>query len=80
MFKKPVDVYIVAEPKVVDYQPEVHVSEGEQATLRVNFTGNPKPTITWMFKDKKMEGDYATELGSDGSLMFVCVEMKHAGR
>ena len=27
-----------------------------------------------------MEGDYATELGSDGSLLFVCVETKHAGK
>ena len=27
-----------------------------------------------------MEGDYATELGTDGSLLFVCVETKHAGK
>ena len=53
---------------------------GEQVTLRVNFTGIPKPTITWTFKGTKMEGDYATELGTDGSLLFVCVEKKHAGR
>ena len=72
--------HVAAEPKIIEFQREVHVSEGEQATLRVNFTGTPRPTITWTFKDNKMEGDYATELGSDGSLMFVCVEMKHAGR
>ena len=69
-----------SEPKVTDFQPEVHATAGEQVTLRVNFTGVPKPTITWTFKGTKMEGDYATELGTDGSLLFVCVETKHAGR
>ena len=67
-------------PEVKGYQTEVHAFEGEQVTLRVNFTGIPKPTNTWTFQGKKMEGDYATELGSDGSLLFVCVETKHAGR
>ena len=71
---------IASEPKITDFQPEVHATAGEQVTLRVNFTGIPKPTITWMFNSTKMEGDYATELGTDGSLLFVCVETKHAGR
>ena len=73
-------IILASEPKILDFQPEVHASEGEQVTLRVNFTGIPKPTITWKFKGTKMEGDYATELGTDGSLLFVCVEKKHAGR
>ena len=67
-------------PKIKDFEPEIHACEGEQVTLRVNFIGTPKPTITWTFKGKKVEGDYATELGSDGSLLFVCVEGRHAGR
>ena len=71
---------IASEPKITDFQPEVHATVGEQVTLRVNFTGIPKPTITWTFKGTKMEGDYATELGTDGSLLFVCVETKRAGR
>ena len=53
---------------------------GEQVVLSVNFTGIPKPTITWTFKGTKMEGDYATELDTNGSLLFFCVESKHAGR
>ena len=69
-----------SEPKIIDFASEVQASAGEQVTLRVNFTGVPKPTITWTFKGNKMEGDYATELGTDGSLLFVCVETKHAGR
>ena len=72
--------HIASEPKITDFQPEIHATAGEQVTLRVNFTGIPKPTITWTFKGTKMEGDYATELGTDGSLLFVCVESKHAGR
>ena len=27
-----------------------------------------------------VKGDYATELGTDGSLVFNCVEPKHSGR
>ena len=67
-------------PEITDFQSEVYASEGEQVTLRVNFTGTPMPTIMWTFRGTKMEGDYVTELGSDGSLLFVCVEAKHAGR
>ena len=72
--------YTASEPKIIDFVSEVQAGAGEQVTLRVNFTGVPKPTITWTFKGNKMEGDYATELGTDGSLLFVCVETKHAGR
>ena len=71
---------IATEPKITDFQPEVYANEGEQVTLHINFTGTPKPTITWTFKGTKMEGDYATELGTDGSLLFVCVETKYAGK
>ena len=41
--------------------------------------GLPKPTVNWTFKDTKVEEGYATELDTDGSLIFVCVEVKHAG-
>ena len=67
-------------PVIKDYLADVYACEGEQVTLRVNFIGIPKSTITWTFKGMKMEGDYATELGSDGSLLFVCVEGRHAGK
>ena len=62
----------------MDYEQLVNAKEGEQVTLFVNFTGIPKPTITWTSEGTKMEGDYATEVGTDGSLMFFCVEPKHA--
>ena len=68
------------EPQITHFRPKVHATEGEQITLRVYFIGTPKPTITWTFKGTIMEGDYATELDTDGSLLFVCVETKHAGR
>ena len=69
-----------AVPKIIGFEPLVQAKEGEQVILRVDFTGIPTPTITWSSKGIKMEGDYATELGTDGSLIFVCVEAKHAGK
>ena len=68
------------EPRIVSFESLVKAKEGEQVTLKVNFIGTPKPTIAWTFKGTKMEGDYATELGTDGSLMFFCVEPKHTGK
>ena len=69
-----------SELRIENYESLVTVKEGEKVVLSVNFTGTPKPTITWTFKGTKMEGDYATELGNDGSLMFFCVELKHTGK
>ena len=45
----------------------------------VKATGRPTPTVSWLFNGKKVEDDYSTELGKDGSLVFVSVELKHAG-
>ena len=44
----------------------------------VKNTG-PTPTVTWFFNGRKVEDDYTTELGKDGSLVFVSVKLKHAG-
>ena len=63
----------------MDYQWEVQCLEGEQVSLRVKFAGSPTPTVTWLFNERKVEDDYSTELGKDGSLVLVSVEMKHAG-
>ena len=53
--------------------------EGEQVSLIVKATGIPAPTFTWFFNGRKLEDDYSTELGKDGSLVLVSVEVKHAG-
>ena len=45
----------------------------------VKATGRPTPTVTWLFNGRKVEDDYSTELGKDGSLVLVSVELKHAG-
>jgi len=63
----------------VDYQQEVLSLEGKQVTLTVKVAGSPTPSITWLFNGKKVEDDYSTEVGKDGSLTFTCVELKHAG-
>ena len=66
-------------PTIVDYQQEVQCLEGEQVSLMVKFAGIPTPTITWFFNGRKVEDDYSTELGKDGSLVLVSVEIKQAG-
>ena len=63
----------------MDYQREVLSLEGTQVTLTVKVAGSPTPTVTWLFNGKKVEDDYSTEVGKDGSLTLVCVELKHAG-
>ena len=45
----------------------------------VKATGRPTPTVTWFFNGRKMEDDYSTELGKDGSLVLMSAEIKHAG-
>ena len=45
----------------------------------VKAAGIPPPTISWFFKGRKVEDDYSTEFRNDGSLVFMSVELKHAG-
>ena len=45
----------------------------------VKTAGSPTPTVTWFFNGRKVEDDYSTELGKDGSLVLVSAELKHAG-
>ena len=66
-------------PIIVDYQRQVQCLEGEQVSLMVKATGRPTPTVTWFFNGRKVEDDYSTEVGKDGSLTLVSVELKHAG-
>ena len=48
-------------------------------SLMVKTAGRPTPAVTWLFNGRKVEDDYSTELGKDGSLVLVSVELKHAG-
>ena len=68
------------EPKVLEYKKKMEVCEGKQVTLRVMFTGTPKPTVTWTRNGGRVMADYSTEICADGSIFIVCVEKKHAGR
>ena len=63
----------------MDYQRQVQCLEGEQVSLIVKVTGRPTPTVSWLFNGRKVEDDYSTELGKDGSLVLLSVEVKHAG-
>ena len=73
------NTHTASPPTIVDYQQEVLSVEGKQVTLRVKVAGSPTPTVTWLFNGKKVEDDYSTEVGKDGLLTLVCVELKHAG-
>ena len=73
------NVHTASPPTIVDYQREVQCLEGEQVTLMVKTTGRPTPTVTWFFNGRKVEDDYSTELGKDGSLVLVSAELKHDG-
>ena len=60
-----------------DYQQEVHAClELEQVSLVVKTAGSPTPTVTWFFNGRKVEDDYSTGLGMDGSLVLVSAELK----
>ena len=72
-------MHTASPPTIIDYQREVQCLEGEQVFLMVKAAGRPTPTITWLFDGRKVENDYSTELGKDGSLVLVSAEMKHAG-
>ena len=71
--------HTASSPTIVDYQRQVQCLEGEQVSLMVKATGRPIPAVTWFFNGRKVENDYSTELGKDGSLTLVSVELKHAG-
>ena len=73
------DTHTASPPTITDYQQEVQCLEGEQVSLMVKTTGTPAPTVSWLFNGRKVEDDYSTELGKDGSLVLVSVELKHAG-
>ena len=73
------NLHSASPPTIVDYQQEVQSLEGEQVSLMVKTAGSPTPTVTWFFNGRKVEDDYSTELGKDGSLVLVSVEVKHAG-
>ena len=77
--KLPTPTHTASPPTIVDYQQKVLSLEGEQVTLTVKVAGSPTPTITWLFNGKKVNDDYSTEVGKDGSLTLTCVELKHAG-
>ena len=72
-------MHTASPPIIVDYQRQVQCLEGEQVSLIVKATGRPAPTVTWFFNGRKVEDDYSTERGKDGSLILVSAELKHAG-
>ena len=70
----------LTKPQIRSVSNEMHATIGEQVTLRLSFSGTPRPTIVWTFKGRPLGVDPSVELSADGSLVIVCVEQRHAGR
>lgn len=47
--------------------------------LKLKVLGSPPPTIAWYHNGDMVTSDYALEVREDGTLVFVCVELIHAG-
>lgn len=45
----------------------------------MKVSGHPKPTLLWYHDGNKVEADYATEIGEDGSLTIPSAEPRHTG-
>ena len=43
-----IDVFLVVEPSVTSQQCSSPVTEGDNATLHCNATGNPLPSVAWI--------------------------------
>ncbi len=53
--------------------------EGQRVTFRPKVGGSPAPTVAWYHEGSMVAPDYAIDVQEDGTLTFVCVELKHAG-
>ncbi len=64
---------------ITDHPEDVIVEEGMSVTFAPKVSGTPKPTVAWFFEGHMLTSNYAHDVGEDGSLTFMCVEIKHGG-
>ena len=55
------------------------VMEGTRVEFPVQVIGTPQATLTWYHNNTQVDNDYAHEISSNGTLIIVNAEMKHAG-
>ena len=74
-------VCTAVEPKIKNYKRHVHIGEGEELTLKVEFSGLPKPTIDWFYDGMRLDAESlgGREILNDGSIHICAVEGVHAG-
>ena len=53
--------------------------EGQKVVFHPKVSGSPPPTVAWYHEVSMVAADYAIDVQEDGTLTFVCVELKHAG-
>ena len=69
----------MSKPIVQQLPKDIVAMEGERVSFRPKVSGSPAPTVAWYHDNAMVTADYATEIEEDGALVFICVELKHAG-
>lgn len=69
------------EPALIAYKNLVYSDEGGEATIDVDFNGNPYPSITWFFNGMRLDEEKSDgrEVTEEGSLYISKVQRSHAG-
>ena len=72
---------IASEPKIKDFKRYVHIGEGEEVSLKVEFTGFPKPSIDWFYDGMRLDSNSLNgrEILNDGTIFIKEANRKHAG-
>ena len=76
LFKLP-----AVEPTIKNYKRHIHIGEGEELALKVEFSGFPKPSIDWFYDGMRLDANSlgGREILNDGSIYIRAVEGVHAG-
>lgn len=68
-------IYIAAPPKITvpkRFQDVAIFEKGESAVMKIPFTGNPKPTITWMHDGEEVKGrNYHSEVTERHAILTI---------
>lgn len=72
-------LYIASKPVIQQYPADTAAMEGQRVTFQPKVSGSPPPSVAWYHDGSMVSSDYAREIHENGTLVFVCAEMKHSG-
>ena len=61
------------------FPDDATIIEGTRMEFPVKVAGTPDPQLTWYHESTRLDNDYAHEISTDGTLVIVTAEVKHAG-